>query len=87
MHQQERFLSPLCFFFSLLVEAFFNSTACFAIFHWNITLHIALNRNSECIPRNLAAGVASESDKINILTSGDSSRLEVYAYLPRGDSI
>jgi len=36
---------------------------------------------------NLAAGVTSESDKINILTSGDSSRLEVYAYLPRGDSI
>jgi hypothetical protein len=43
-----------------------------------------LNRNSECIPRSLAAGVTSESDKINILTSGDSSRLEVYAYLPRG---
>jgi len=47
MHQQERFLSPLCFFFFLLVEAFFNSTACFAIFHWNITLHIALNLNEK----------------------------------------
>ena len=59
----------------------------FCYISWNITLHIALNRNSECIPRSLAAGVTSESDKINILTSGDSSRLEVYAYLPRGDSI
>jgi hypothetical protein len=28
----------------------------------------------------------SAFDKINILTSGDSSRLEVFAYLPRGAS-
>jgi hypothetical protein len=33
-----------------------------------------------------AAGLVSEFDKINILTSEDSSRLGVFTYLPRGAS-
>ncbi len=44
------------------------------------------NMNSERIPRSLL-GLVSAFAKINILTSGDSSRLGVFAYLPRGASI